>query len=787
MNFYNLKNSFRLITKHVGFASLNMLGLTIGLVSCLLIILYINFELGFDRFHEKGERIYRVVMKQPGNQVRGSSSDWWIVAPAILKPTWESEFPEIDQVTRTRWQTWTFNLEDEFINERLLAVDPEFFDIFSFKLKSGNKNEVFKELYSVVISQEKAKKYFGDEDPISKIITRNDGKQLFVSGVLDEIPNNSHLQFDMLVSFQTLESVLGRSLISDNWLNNGYPTYLTMHKNTNLEAFDAKLRKYDITGFNDKEWSFHLQPLYDIHFNRNIRGTGDMGTIMIFISIGVFILLIACFNYINLYIAYYREHTKYISIKKVVGASRKQLVQQFMNESLLMVLISFATSVFIVWLVLPFFNDFLGQELKFNSIWQAEVLLISFGIVILMALTSGLYPAILLASTKLTNAMKGGIEKLSKNGRLVRKFIVVIQFSVSILLIVFTLTVFRQLKFTTTKSLGHRQDHIIYFSAGKVNKQLAEFKQELLKNPNIAKVSASSGIPSRLGWSNIPIWKNQAEGDNPFFYRLRVDFDFMELYEIGMQEGRMFSKEVLSDDGNAYILNNAAVKRLNFKNPVGEGFGFNKKMGAVIGVCKDFHFESLHKPITPLGIGVDEKNYFNYISVKLNNADFQKTIHQIEKVWKQFAPNSPFDYSFLDERLERLYAKDRQLSKSLKYFSLMALIISCLGIFGLMSFSLREKSKEIGIRNVLGSSFMAQFGNLTKEIIIIIAFATMLGGTLGWVLSNNWLNNFAYHFEMGWNIIFFSVIITLLMTIIPISYKLIKSIKASPIDSLRAE
>jgi len=370
MLFYYLKNSLRLIKKHSGFVSLNILGLTIGLVSCLLIILFVNFELTFDKFHEKGENIYRVVMQQPGNQVMGSTSDWWIVSPAILKPTWESEFPEIELATRTRQQSFTFKLQDQFISETILIVDPEFFDVFSFPLKSGTKSEVLKELNSVVISEEKAQKYFGEKDPIGQIMTTNKGKQFFVTGVFEEIPNNSHLQFEMLASFTTLESITGRSIISNNWLNNGYKTYLTLQKNTDLQKFDAKLKKYDIKGFNDKDWSFHLQPLYDIHFNRQIRGTGDMGTIIIFISIGLFIMFIACFNYMNLYIAHYRENTKYISIKKVVGASRKQLVQQFLSESFLLVLFSYAISIFAVWLVLPFFNDFLGQELEFNTIWN---------------------------------------------------------------------------------------------------------------------------------------------------------------------------------------------------------------------------------------------------------------------------------------------------------------------------------------------------------------------------------------------------------------------------------
>lgn len=782
-----LKDSLRLIKKHSGFAALNLLGLSIGLASCLLIILYVNFELKFDKFHEKGSDIYRVVMRQPGNQVMGSTSDWWVVSPAILKPTWEAEFPEIDQITRTINQSYIFKLSDQFVEEKVLIVDPEFFDIFSFTLKSGIKTEVLNELYSMVISQKMAEKYFGKEDPIGKIMVKNDGKQFYITGVLEKIPNNSHLQFDFLASYNTLESMSGKSLLNSNWLNNSYTTYLTLQKNTKIEQFDTKLRKYDVKGFNDKEWSFHLQPLYDIHFNRQIRGTGDMGTIYIFISIGVFIMFIACFNYMNLYIAHYRAHTKYISIKKVVGASRMQLVQQFLSESLLMVLFSYVISSFTVWLILPYFNDFLGQELEFSSIWNYQVLLISLGVIMMMAIISGIYPAILLSKIQLAKAIKGGIEKFSKGGLLIKKAVVVIQFSVSILLIVFTFSVFKQLKYTGNKSLGYQKEHIIYMYAGPIRNKINAFKQELLKDANIAKVSASSGIPSQLGWSNIPVWEGQAEGENPFFYRLEVDYDFLELYEIELQDGRNFSKDMLTDNGNAYILNFAAVERVGFKEPLGSKFGFNKKLGIVIGVTKDFHFESLHKPITPLGIGVAENGNFNYLSIKLNNEDFKNTLIHIEKVWKEIAPNNPLKYYFFDERLEQLYAKDQQLSKSLKYFSIMALFISCLGIYGLMSFSLKERTKEIGIRNVLGASFMNQVNLLTRETLIILLFATLVGGSIGWVFSNNWLNNFAYRSEMGFDIIIYSALITLIMTMMPISFKLLKSITANPVQSLRSE
>lgn len=276
----------------------------------MLIILYIHSEYTFDKFHSKGSNIYRVVMHQPGNQVTGSSTDWWVVSPAILKPTWERELPEVDLVTRTTTRHWTFKHRDQYLDETILIVDPEFLEIFTFPLKAGNQANALKDPYSIIITQKMANKYFGNIDPMGETLVKNDGKQFTVTGILEKIPHNSHLQFDFLVSFHTLEIIMNKSLLNDNWLNNPYHTYMTLLENTDLEQFDTKLRKYDIVGFNNNIWSFHLQPLFDIHFNRQISGTGDKGIIFIFITTGIFILFIACFNYMNLYIVYYRTRIK---------------------------------------------------------------------------------------------------------------------------------------------------------------------------------------------------------------------------------------------------------------------------------------------------------------------------------------------------------------------------------------------------------------------------------------------------------------------------------------------
>jgi putative ABC transport system permease protein len=734
-------------------------------------------------------------MHQPGNQVVGSSSDWWVVSPAILKSTWENELPEVDLITRTIIKRWNFKLKDQYMNEEVLIVDPEFFEIFSFLLKAGDQSKALQDPYSIIISKAKARKYFGKEDPMGMTMELNDGKQFRVTGVLEDIPGNSHLQFDFLASFKTLESVIGRSLISENWLNNSYRTYLTLHENTDLRLLDAKLRNYDIEGFNGNTWTFHLQPLYDIHFNRQTWGTGDKGTLFIFFTAGIFILFIACFNYLNLYIAHYRTRIRDVSIRKILGAKRILLIRQFFSESLLLVLISYLVAIVIVWFVLPLFNTTLEQSLNFRSLWTMQVLLISLGLILLMAFVSGVYPAFSLSKFQLTDAVRGGMVKLSKGGQQFRKAIVIIQFSISIALIMGSATIIKQLSYANNKDLGYRKDNIIYLNLLNLYyaeefdlmPRMATFKQELLHHPDILAVAGSTGIPSDVGWSNIPVWEGKDKEDNPFFYRMIVDYDFLDLYGIQLESGRSFSKEMGTDNGNAYIINRAAADRMNLQSPVDAKFGFDGKLGTVVGLTRDFYFESLHKPITPLGIGVLDDYYWSFVSIMVRNTDIQNTLGYIGETWKNYVPSIPMDYSFFDEHLDRLYRKDRQLSKSMNYLSIMALFISCLGIFGLMSLSLKERTKEIGIRKVLGISYARLLNLLTRDTMFVVLMACIVGGTLGWYLSARWLNNFAYRCRIGFDVIVIATLLTLLMSMLMVSFKLIKSMTTNPVESLRTE
>lgn len=793
MNSHYFRNALGSLRRHSGFSLINFLGLTLALLCSLLIILYVISETSFDHFHEKGEDIYRVYMRQPGNLVAGSSSDWWVVSPAILKPTWEEELPGIRAISRTLDRQWVFRQGESYLYEQVLLVDPGFFEVFTFPLKGGDSGEALLDPFSMVISSEAAQKYFGKENPLGRILMTNDSIAFTITGVLEEIPGNSHLQFDFLAPLLCLEILEGRSLIHPDWTyNNSYTTYLTLHEATDLEEFDRRLRRYDVDGFNDSKWSFHLQHLYDIHFNRETGGRGSRVSLFVFITVGLFILGVACFNYMNLSIMHQRARIRNIALRKVLGASRGSLMEQFFFESLFLLLLASLAALIALRLVLPWFNALMGLRLYFTMIAGWKVLLILGVLIFAIAAISGFYPALYLSRLSLMNTLRGGAFKLTRGRNYVRKGVVVIQFSLSIALILVSLTIFRQLKYLEEKDPGYRVEDILYMRlniwSGLDWQQIIDpFKQELLETPGIEKVAASTGVPSRIGWSNVPVWEGRDEEDKPFFYRLAVDFDFMDLYDIRIGEGRSFSREMGYDDGRAFIINREAAERMGMESAPGAAFGFWDQKGTVVGVVEGFHFESLHKPITPLGIGVDEQRYFTYISVRLNDEKKDLVLNRIQESWKRFAPGQPFEYTFMDERMDELYRKDRQLSSSIVVLSLMALFISCLGIFGLVSFSLRERIKELGIRKVLGAA-PARLGlMLTREMFLLLAVSSVLGGPIGWYASRTWLGNFASQFHLNPGLILISIGITMLIAIIPLGFRLVKSVMASPVAALRTE
>lgn len=780
-----LKMVFRLIQRKKLFSLVNLLGLTIGLTSSFLILLYVDHELTFDKFHENTENIYRVYMHQPGNQVVGSSKDLWVTTPTILKPTWEKDLPEIDKIANVRsWGEVVFLRNGQQINERIVFADPELLEIFTFPLSSGSKKTALNDPFSLLITQRIAEKYFAGKNPVGQTMLTSDKREYKITGVLENIPENSHLKFDFLASFNTLYSIWDRDWDSDKWLNNGFDTYLTLPTNIDLELFDDKLSKYDLEGFNNKIWSFHVQPLKDIHFNRDTGGQGDIRYIYIYSAVGLFILFIACFNFINLSTARSAARAKEVGIRKVVGAYRQQLTRQLLGESFLFTFIALTLAILATFLILPAFSSLFGKEFSFSTLLSIKLIIVMTGITLLVGIVSGSYPALFLSSFQPVKILKGNLKNNSKGTLFFRNSLVVIQFAISIIMIICTITLYQQLHFVGDKKLGYTKDHILTFHTKGV--KVDTLKEELLNHPEILQMSVSSGIPTRVGWSNIPSWEGKDPDENPFFYRLNVDYDFIDLYELELIKGRKFSQE-LGDKGNAYILNEAAVKRLGFDEPIGQLFGFWKITGSVIGVVKDFHFESLHKPITPLGIGVHDNPYFNYVSVKIRSENISGSIGYIKKTWKKMMPDKTLEISFIDEQLDSMYQTEKKMAQGFNYFALIAIFIACLGLFGLTSFIAEQKTKEIGIRKVLGASASKIMILLTREYILLIILANLLAWPLAWYGMNKWLESFAYRIDLNIGFFILAAAAAFLIAMVSVSSQFVKATKANPAESLRYE
>ena len=788
--FVMLKNYWkiviRLIQRKKMFSLLNLAGLTIGLTGSLLILLYVGFELGYDRFHEDADNIYRVYMHQPGNKVTGSTKDLWVTTPMILKPTWRNDLPEIELIANIRNAGVVFQKNEQLFDENVLFADPEFLEIFTFPLVSGNKKTALVNPFSLLVTKSMAEKYFGEKNPVGKTILDSDEREYMITGVLERIPENSHLKFDFLASFNTLYTLWDdRDWESTHWLANGFDTYLTLPAGIDMEQFDDKLRKYDLEGFNGKTWSFHVQPLKDIYFNGDTGGDGDIRYIFIFSGIGLFLLFIACFNFINLSTARSASRAKEVGVRKVVGAHKRQLVRQLLGESFLFTFIALVFSIIVVLIVLPVFSCVIGKELGSNAFLSVKSIMAIMGIFVLVGAVSGCYPALFISSFQPVKILKGNLRNKSRGSVFFRNSLVVVQFAVSIIMIVSTITLYHQLNYIRNKKLGYDKDQILTFSRRGLD-DLEPFKNELLKNPGILKVSGSSGLPTRIGWSNIPHWEGKSPDDNPFFYRLSVDYEFFDLYGLEIVQGRKFSQE-MGDRGKAFILNEAAVRSLGFKDPIGQMFGFWKISGTVVGVVKDFHFESLHKPITPLGIGIQDSENFNYVSVKISAHDIGGSIKYIENRWKKFSPKYPLEFSFIDERVDAMYKNERKITSSFNYFALIAIFIACLGLFGLASFTAEQKTKEIGIRKVLGASASKIIVLLTKEFILLVALANCIAWPLAWYGMNKWLESFAYRIDL--NIAFFVLagIAAFIIAIASVSAQFAKATRANPVDSLRYE
>jgi putative ABC transport system permease protein len=787
------KIAFRNLWRHKVFSFINIMGLTVGMTACFLIFLYVKFEMSYDSFHTKADRIYRVVsdIKTPTEVIHASGPAW------AVAPNAKDEFPEVESFVRVSNNNLLVRKGDiKFQEENSLFADSAFFHVFDFKLLKGNPQTALKDQFSIVFSETAAKKYFGKTDPMGQtLLVTGDAFPAKVTGIMKDIPENSQIKADMLISMSTLTQKFNQGLDSQ-WSNYGSSAYLLLKPGTNAKALEKKFPAFleRRNGTEMKEIQMYptlfLESLKDVYLRstRNGSKTGNINNVYIFSIVAIFILLIACFNFINLTTARSAERAKEVGIRKMVGAGKMQLAGQFIGESVVLCLIAFVLTFFLSWLLLPLFNQLAGKTISSGIFEHLNYIALLFFASIGIGLLSGIYPALVLSSFKPVVVLKGRFVTGTR-GIILRKGLVIAQFTISIALIIATIVVYNQMNFMRDQDLGFSKDQMMVINTNGDPAKKA-FQQSLTNLPNVKSTAMSGSVPgggNPGAYSEIENKKGDLQIANLDLYF--VDFDYINQYKIKMVAGRGFSRDFATDTTQAMVLNEAAVKMFGYSSPqqaVGKRFKQWGREGKIIGVMKDFHYRSLQKDIKPLSMRI-EPDGCDLISVNVAAGNLPKTISAIESKWKTFIPNRPFSYYFLDEFFDRQYRSEERFGNLFLNFAILAIFISCLGLLGLASYSTIQRTKEIGVRKVMGASVSNIVNLLSKDFLKLVCISFLIAAPLAWYFMHGWLKDFAYRININWWIFLIAGVTAVLIALFTISFQAIKAAVANPVKSLRSE
>lgn len=785
-----LKIALRNFWRFKGYSFIHIAGLAVGMACCLLILLWMQDELNYEDVHTNADHLCRVFMIEETDKVSHLA-----VTPPPLADVLNNMFPEIvnamrfDEVGRVliRYKNSAF-----YENHGYLA-DPTIFEMFSFPIISGDPEKVLINLQSIVITESMAKKYFDLEDPLGKTLQINNQWDFIVTGVMKDTPKKSHMQFDFLLPFNFLTN-WGYDL--DNWGNGSFYTYVQLQPGSSVEAVNEKIahaRSY--RQVNLGYYPLMLQPIKDIHLKSKMKFdfavNGSILYIYIFSALAFFVLFIACINYMNLSTARNMLRAREVAMRKVVGAARGNLIKQFFGESIFFTLIAFLFAIGLILLFMPSFNSLTDKQLVINFTGSPHVYFGFIGIVLLTGVVSGIYPSLFLSSFQPAHVFKGASFLVSSRRFSIRKILVVVQFALSLILIIGTSVVYQQLDYIKMKRLGFEKENVIYMNmTSGLKRQYEAVKSELLSNPNILHVTRLDGPPiSEANETNSHIfWEGKRPDERLTLKICWVDFDFIETFDIEMAEGRSFSSTFVTDAENGMILNEATVQATHMEDPIGKRFQFYGGDGTIIGVVKNFHHSSLHRPIEPVILKISPGRT-NYLCVRVTSEPLHiaSTLNFLERTIKKFEPNAPFEYELLDRRINNLYRADERTGKIFGYFTFLALFISCLGLFGLSSFLAERHTKEIGIRKVLGASVPGIFILLSREFTKWVVLANIIAWPIAYFSMNNWLQNFAYRISLNVWVFILSGLTALAIALLTVSYQSIKAARANPVDSLRYE
>ncbi len=791
-----LKTAFRNIKRQKGYTFINIAGLAIGIATVTLIMLYIQFELSFDRYHKNADQIFRVILEFP-EYYQGQNRA--AISPAPLAAALVDDFPEVISATRFRPSDDVLLSygQKRFFENNFCFTDPATFDIFSFELLLGDPETALNAPNSIIISEQMAEKYFGNEEPLGKILNYEDRYDFQVTGVLKKIPQNSHFTMDFVAPFETYGEITGSDFT--RWGISGYYTYFLLRRDADPVKLESKL-----SAFLEKYWDekhdvhdrYFIQPLTEIHLHSNlmaeITANNDIKYIYLLASIAFLILIIACINYMNLATARSVQRGKEVGVRKVIGAQRNQLVRQFFCESMILTIIALLVSILLINLALPAFNLFVEREMAFNITTNFQLVLWVFVLMVFIGLFAGGYPALAISSFKpvavLTGKFKGG-----SKGTMLRNTLVVIQFAISIILIISTVVVRNQLDYIKNRNVGYKRDQIVVLTVRdtEARKNIEAIKTELLNSPNILSAASSRYLPNRIGAQGIARWPGKPKDLELPIYASTVDYDFIGLFEIKIVKGRNFSRKFPSDANGAFLLNEAAVKALGWEIPVGRDFyhtlHHERGSGKIVGVMKDFHLHSLHQKIEPLYFFLDPNKKHSYLSLKIRANNIPETIAFIEDKMKVFSPKYPFDYNFFDVLFDQAYKSERKIESMFRTFALIAILIACLGLFSLASFTIEQRSKEIGIRKVLGASVIGIVRLLSKEFLKWVLIANIVAWPVAYFTMNKWLQDFAFKTDLSFFTFLVSALVALGIAFLTIGYQALKAAIANPVEALRYE
>lgn len=798
-----LKIAWRYLMRYKTYTAINILGLAVGITCCMLIMLFVRSEFSYDRFNTNADRIYRVWQdeKVDGQEFKNT------VTSIPAGPAIQSSFPEVEAMCRVYTNNTLVKIGDKSFNENITMVDPTLFKMFDFKLLQGNRDNPFPGNNSVIITPEIAKKYFGNTNPLGKSfeIVLGDEKKLFsVGGISAPAPEESSIKYDILLPYSNDELVFGKRLLH-NWFNVFGETYIMLRKDVqaaNLQKkFPAMLKQQLGEDYGTEEYNMYLQPLTSIHLDDSmpagIQPISNPKYAYILATIGILILLVACINFITLSIGRSTTRALEVGVRKTLGAQRKQLIKQFWGEALLVTVISVTIGLVIAFFLLKPFNELINRNLDFH--FDALFIFFCLSLMSIIALIAGMYPAIILSGFNPVEVLKGKLN-LKNNAGLFRKGLIVGQFVASIVMIICTIIISKQMNYLNNKNLGYNKDQVIIVPT---NKKRAEgfplaklYKNELSKYPQVLDVSASTFSFAETPWATLG-YSDDKKQYHDFQYN-EIDSRFIKAMQISILQGRSFSPENSADSNNSILVNEALVKKFGIKDPVGKRFG--KYSQHIIGVMKDFNYESLHTEVKPLVLSLkfdtiarqsNDVSFANSpqprISVRMKQGNVQNNINILKQSWQAIAPNQDFEYHFLDEKLAAAYEQEQKSATVVKIASGLSIFIACMGLFGLATLTVTRRTKEIGIRKVLGANALQLVQLLSKDFIMLIVIAALIAFPIAWWAMHTWLADFAYRTDISWWVFVLAGIVSIVIAFVTVSTQAIKASSANPVESLRTE